>query len=281
VASKPKEDYTWDVYTTLLVPVEREVYNFEEWSRGDVVQNKLAFGAVGFTTGLMAVDLNNTDLFKGGRERAFPLELIEKGIQFRCMTAKASMPDDEQRIKAEIEHGSDELDATLHGVVAAAALERALKDKEDTSRGGRFLEAVKLGKVRSVSVSLEDSDDGRDETLVRLFDALAGNNVLASLTLVSSSLTALPEGAANWTQLSTLNLDGCSSLTALPEGAANWTQLSTLNLQGCSSLTALPEGAAKWTQLSTMDLYDCPSLTTNVANWTQLSALDLVKELVK
>merc|ERR1711865_656455 len=65
VASKPKEDYTWDVYTTLLVPVERDVCNLEETSRGASVQKKLAFGAVGFTTGLIAVDFNDTENFKG------------------------------------------------------------------------------------------------------------------------------------------------------------------------------------------------------------------------
>ena len=124
---------------------------------------------VGFTSGHVA-GIYQKD--KAKRESLFPLGLVDKGIQFACMTAKASMPADEDRIKEQIEGSSKQLDAMLHNVVAmaSAALQRALaettlKDQEDIDRTEKYLEAMRLGKMHTIDIRLNNSAVGTDEWL--------------------------------------------------------------------------------------------------------------------
>ena len=86
-------------------------------------------------------------------EKAFPLELIDKGIAFKCKDGKASFEEDKVRILKAIGDGSETLDAKVHGVVACAALRRALE--EGGTRRETFLEAVRNGKVRKLQLSLK------------------------------------------------------------------------------------------------------------------------------
>ena len=76
--------------------------------------------------------------FKAKDEAAFPLEVLDKGIGFRCVDGAASVATDKDNILAAIGDGKERLDDTVHGVVAAAALARVLKRAAsgggDTSR---------------------------------------------------------------------------------------------------------------------------------------------------
>jgi len=55
---------------------------------------------VGITDGLTAAE--PLPEFKSKREKVFPMELLDIGIGFSCLDGKASVPDDERRIKDEI-----------------------------------------------------------------------------------------------------------------------------------------------------------------------------------
>ena len=107
-------------------------------------------GAVAITDGLSAQQ--NDAVIKLDQEQAFPLELIDKGIAFKCKDGKASFEEDKVRILKAIGDGSETLDAKVHGVVACAALRRALE--EGGTRRATFLEAVRNGHVRKLQLNL-------------------------------------------------------------------------------------------------------------------------------
>ena len=66
------------------------------------------------------------------------------------------------------------------------------------------------------------------------------------------------DGLAELTQLTSLNLFGCSSLQNV-DGLANCAQLTDLNLYGCSALENV-DGLANCTQLTSLDLRGCSEL---------------------
>ena len=90
--------------------------------------------AVGITDGLAAVDEVAND--KQEREKHYPLELLRVGMAFRCLEGDASVKEDKDRIVTEIGDGHLCLDNTVHGVVAASSLRRALEE----GHGPEFLE---------------------------------------------------------------------------------------------------------------------------------------------
>ena len=125
--------------------------------------------AVGIADGLAAVD--RVAFHKGEREQHFPLDRLDKGLQFKCMEGQASVTADADRIKGEIGDGGDKLDRTVHAVVAASALRRALE--EGGNRRRDYMEAVRQGALRQLRIDLRDSTADTEEVADELVEALS------------------------------------------------------------------------------------------------------------
>ena len=131
------------------------------------------------------------------------------------MEGKASVPADERRIKDFIGDESVQLDNMVHGVVAAASLERILK--EGGERRETYLTAVRMGRVRLVALDLRNSEADTEETCNAVVDVLDAK-ACEVLWLKSNSLVALPERLCGLLSLKELNFQSCQSLASLPEG---------------------------------------------------------------
>ena len=94
--------------------------------------------AVGITEGLAAEDTNVAQ--KWLREKAFPIELFDKGVSFKCADGQTSMPADKVRIIGDIGDKSDELENLVHAHLAAAGLRSALEVGGDRLK--LFIEAI-------------------------------------------------------------------------------------------------------------------------------------------
>jgi len=216
-------EYTYDIYTAL-----------EHKSRGEQLL------AVGITQGLAAVDYYSA-FNKTAREEHFPIELIQRGISFRCENGNASVESDKHKIMAEIGADATLLNDTVHGVVAAAALERVLKENSDSRH--EFLEAVKSSPPRELRVDLTDSAGDMQENVTAVIEALAANGAskCEMLMLYSAVATEIPSCVGELTALKELYLHDCSSLVSLPESMGQMTALKELNLANCSSLVQVPD----------------------------------------
>lgn len=64
---------------------------------------------------------------KHAREAHFPLAPLAQGVSFRCKEGETSWPADKQMILRAIGDDADQLDAMVHGRVAASALMRVLE----------------------------------------------------------------------------------------------------------------------------------------------------------
>ena len=215
-------EYTYDIYTA---------QEHKNW-RGEQL-------AVGITHGLAAVD-RGAD-YKTEREQHFPIHLIQLGIRFRCENGNASVESDKRKIIAEIGADATLLNDTIHGVVAAAALERVLKENSDNRH--EFLEAVKRSPPRELRVNLRDSAGDTQENVTAVLEALAANGAskCEKLRLHSAVATEIPSCVGQLTALKLLNLADCSSLVSLPESVGQMTALETLYLNHCSSLVEVPD----------------------------------------
>ena len=151
VSREDKKEFMYDIVTA------------KEWDRYGNTH-----GAVAITDGMSAQ--RDDASMKLMQEEAFPLELIDKGIAFKCVDCKASFEADKVRILKAIGDGSETLDAKVHGVVACAALKRALE--EGGTRRETFLEAVRNGHVRKLQLSLEGSAADTAETWSEVVGAL-------------------------------------------------------------------------------------------------------------
>lgn len=156
-------EYTFDMYTAVAE---------HEW-RNNITDSWECSRAVGICTGLAAVDMGPNSKHK--REAYFPLQLVERGIDFTCSLAKASIESDKERIVQSI--GSDEqqrlLDCTVHGRLAAACLRRALEAGAEMTE--RFLRAIARGRLHILELSLEDSPADNVENMRRVVQALDCN----------------------------------------------------------------------------------------------------------
>lgn len=84
------------------------------------------------------------------------------------------------------------------------------------------------------------------------------------------AITSL-RGIDKFTDLTTLNVSGCTGLTTLDVSKAG--MLKTLNASGCAALTTLN---ASSTELKTLNISGCTALTTlDISNCTELTALDV------
>ena len=250
-------EYTYDIYTALehkggLYGAEKQL-------------------AVGITQGLAAVDEYASN--KTEREQHFPIHLIECGITFCCENGNASVESDKRKIIAEIGADATLLNDTIHGVVAAAALERVLKENSDSRH--EFLEAVKRSPPRELSVDLRDSAGDTQENVTAVIEALAANGAskCEALRLFSAVATEIPSCVGELTGLKELHLFSCSSLVSLPESMGQMTALETLYLRGCSSLVSLPESMGQMTALKQLILDGCSSLVSLPESVGQMTAL--------
>jgi len=240
--TRMNSDYTYDIYTALE--------HKNKWGEQLL--------AVGITHGMAAVD--KYAVYKSNREQYFPIHLIQRGVTFCCENGNASVESDKHKIMAEIGADVTLLNDTVHGVVAAAALERVLKENSDSRH--EFLEAVKRSPPRELKVDLRDSAGDTQENVTAVIEALAANGASKCevLSLYSAVATEVPNCLGELTALKELLLDGCISLVSLPESMGQMTALETLRLDKCSSLVSLPESMGQMTALKTLRIQGCSSL---------------------
>jgi len=223
-------EYTYEMYTAL----EHVINSGGRYNE----ERKLA---VGITQGLAAVD-EGSAFYKTEREKHFPIDLIQCGITFCCENGNASVESDKRKIIAEIGTDATLLNDTIHGVVAAAALERVLKENSDNRHA--FLEAVKRSPPRELRVDLRDSAGDTQENVTAVIEALAANGAskCEKLELHSRVATEIPSCVGELTALKTLSLNYCSSLVSLPESMGQMTGFEeALSLEGCDSLVEVPD----------------------------------------
>ena len=100
------------------------------------------------------------------KSSTFPLELIDKGIAFKCKEGKASFEADKVRILKAIGDGSETLDAKVHGVVACArAAPRTRGGRHtarDLSRGGAERQSAQAAAHRLVSSDADTAETWRE-----------------------------------------------------------------------------------------------------------------------
>ena len=221
-----REGYTYDMYTA------REHTDF--WGKKRL--------AVGITQGLVWVDAGNSSI-KSEREEHFPLELIDRGVSFKCEEGAASVEADKVKILSEIGNQKTVLDEQIHAVVSGAVLARALRENHE--RWHLYLEAVrKGGPPRQLSVDLRYSDGDSQANVTALIDALGGSDEASKceeLMLVTSNATELPGSLGRLTGLKELTLYGCDSLKSLPKSVSQFVALEELHLGDCYRLESIPE----------------------------------------
>lgn len=168
--------YTYDMYTAL--------------------EHHDTYKAVGITDGLAAVDFNAKK--KDAREKHFPMALLsEHGLHVKCREGEASVKEDKVRILVAIGGAADQLDATVHGRVAAAGLRRALE--KGGEEAARFLLAVQTGFLRKLEVDFdgcvvdEEAIGGVWQALCADQDGTAGTLQALALT-GSQTMKRIPEG---------------------------------------------------------------------------------------
>ena len=172
---KPRQNYTYDLYTALehldrngdRNPCNGDHYKGTALRRG-VTQRF----AVGITQGLVHVDQGDL-VNKSLREKFFPLVLIDRGVTFQCQDGEASVAADKVKILAEIGNKGTTLNQTIHGVMAAGALERV--PNENSERRHLYLEAVRNSPPRRLRVALHGEGDTQ-ENVTALIEALAGGS---------------------------------------------------------------------------------------------------------
>jgi len=174
----------------------------------------------------------------------------------------------------ENDSGKEKLDDAVHGVVAAVALGRALKEKLPADVDSYF-KAVQKGSVRRLQIDLSskkvttkeqnttvvdvykpvfDVNADTNDNLNRTVDALdvASCQVLSICTIQ----TSLPQSLEGLAALSELSLDNCSKLKTLPQ-FKGLVALKILDLHACASLHGLPDLP---TGLESLDLGGCVEL---------------------
>lgn len=181
------EEYTYDLYTAPEGGIDYEDVHHEG--------KKVHVEAVGILQGLAATDAN--DRKKSEREQHFPVSALKKGIDFEFAAARASWKEDEDRIRAKIGDKAGELQSTVRGVVAAAALEVMLKT-HDAAECNRYLQAVQEGGVQRLRVSLKDDPSDTKENMDAVLAAILGGESQGRqcevLELRTEALTAMPAG---------------------------------------------------------------------------------------
>lgn len=268
VTAVESPSYVYDVYTVRQPQqtADRGAAGTRQ-ARGDERE------AVGLTDGLAAADTDAGG--KLDRELQFPLELLESGLSCECARGEASFAKDKANILAAIGYRTAEMDAVVHGLLAAAALRRALE--EGGARAVRYLRCVRDGGARKLQLWLLHSRVDNAATVQAVLDALDARRT-RELAL-STKLAALPERLGELGGLLSLSLRGCHALLSVPQSVAdNLARLLALDLHGCKSLLALPERPEQMRSLTSLNLRGCARLVTlpeGICQLVNLSLLDL------
>merc|ERR1712166_787704 len=122
--------------------------------------------AVGITQDLVWVDCGDSSI-KSDREQYFPLELIDRGVSFKCEDGAASVDADKVKILSEIGNQKTVLDEQIHAVVSGAVLQRVLSENHE--RRHLYLEAVrKGGPPKQLSVFLGGNKEDSQANVIAL-----------------------------------------------------------------------------------------------------------------
>ena len=232
--------------------------------------------AYGITDGIVACDLG-LSANKVIREENFPFSLLYKGASFRCRDGEASVVEDKYRILKTI--GADEslLDQSVHGVVAACAIRRAFEEGPEAAQ--LFLEALRAGCNRFVSVDLVESPVDTVDTVLAILDAVHSCACI-HLALASAALNTV-DGAAlsRLDTLTTLDLSGCCNLITIPEEIGHLQQLCKLELSACIRLKSLPSSLCRLSKLECIGRSGCFSLL-HLPDLSNLTKLEIEFHLV-
>ena len=154
------DTYTYDMYTA----VEEHTY---ENRHGHQVRRVV----VGITDGVTAYD-GGDDWYKNYREDHFPVALLEAGVGFKCREGEASQPEDKEKIVSSIGDEHEELDNLVHGVMAGAAISKALAAGGE--RFDHFLQGLAEGKLRKLWVDCSDvpAEQDTEENMRRSVQAV-------------------------------------------------------------------------------------------------------------
>ena len=226
--------------------------------------------AVGLTAGMAPADAD--PMWQTARQQYFPLELTDIGTTFDSMQGKASVLEDEHRIKQAIKGKSELLSGTVHSQVANAVLDRVMK--EGSSRVEQYLAAIKEGHMREVYVDCKIPY----ETVALLVDSL---DVVAftSLSMMNSTLlTVLPPSLCELQALTSLKLHFCQNLNELPPSLGKLQALTSLNLAYCKYLRELPASLCELQALTSLNLRYCENhseLPPSLGKLQALTSLDL------
>jgi len=253
-----KQGYTFDIYTAVKHVVEKYVDVDTRTFLG--AEERLA---VGLTAGVAPAD--ESEYWQTARQQHFPLELTDIGTTFDSMQGKASVLEDEERIKSAIKDKSELLNGTVHGQVANAVLNRVMK--EGGSRVEQYLAAIKEGHVRQVYVT----GDIANETVALLVDSL---NACEALRMMSNNLvTVLPPSLGKLQVLTSLDLLFCKNLSELPPSLGELQALTSLNLSDCVNLRELPPSLGELQALTSLNLNSCKNLSELPPSLDKLQAL--------
>ena len=225
-----------------------------EWDHGRHEKH----GAVVITDGLTAQQSDAN--IKRAHEAAYPLDLIELGIKFMCINGTASVEKDRLRILAAIGSASAALDEVVHGVLACAALRRALE--KGGERRARFLEAVRRGRVRKMQLALVGSAADTPKTWREVVGALDATTI-TELSMQTKLKKFPVESLGRLTTLVSIDMSSCTGLRSLPQCLfGGLIALKEINMSGKPhapmGLTSLPEGLfGGLTALTSIDMSLC------------------------
>ena len=187
-----------------------------------------------------------------------------------------------------------ELERGVHGVVAAAGLNRILRADGQNGTKANYLEAVRQGRIRHLRIDLTGLE-GEEKNLENVLEALGQHCHVQQLQRMKSIddqscedlcvctyAESMPESLCKLTTLVRLSLKQCIHLTDLPQ-LTHLTQLIDLTLAGCTELRSLPE-FTELQQLQELQLPNCTSLlglpdlpiglkTLNLNGCTELQSL--------
>ena len=256
------DEFKYDIYTA---------YRHTARQTGTMVYERRY--AVGLTTGPTATDTGSRA--QAARESYFPIELTDKGVDFKSVNGQASWEGDKQRILAEIgDDGTELLDRTVHGMIASAQLERVLNLGKE--RFDQYLDAVRLCPARQLKIDFSTSDEGdTQENVTAVLHALAGGDC-QWLQLTTMALEQLSDSLGDLHSLRRLYLRNCEALAVLPDSIGQLQALTELSLYDSLQLGKLPDSIVHLNALEALRLNNCESIVALPEAIDQLSNLRLL-----
>ena len=206
----------------------------------------------------------DTNLTKAEREKFFPIKLLQLAIGFKCALGQASVQADLDKIldKIKARNETEELDSAVHGLVAAASLQRVLKGVDQVAS---FTGAVRHG-VRHMVINLPRATRNLDIAQHESLDIesnlsmLLGKDARYKTLLLSTKCSILP--STMWGITTLITLDLCSPIKELPQSVSTLSSLKHLTLRKCKQLETLPESLADLTgSLRLLNIRDCSDLS--------------------